>query len=386
MLLQEQNNPPIINNISPRLFTPGPLSTSDSVRAAANADVGSRTTTAIALTARLRSEISAIADCGESYTVIPLQGSGTFAVEAMLGSMLAEQDHVLIIENGTYSARMTEICLINDIRRSTLKANHYASFNLGDIEARLIELGDVTHIAAVHFETALGVLNDVDGLSKLALRYGCGLFVDAISTFGALPLDFDCGVLAAVALSANKCLHGLPGIAFVIVDKRGLTRLKKPRTLSLNLLAQYRALESDGQWRFTPPLQAMLALEQAIKEFRVAGGRTARYQHYAALAERLVKGMDELDIVPVIEAPYRAPIITTFVPRDGRIINTVALNEFLFRRGLVIYPTKYWNSASFRVAVIGDLDMNDINNLLNAFSDFLKTTAASVKVETTALP
>lgn len=354
-----------------RLFTPGPLTTSDAVRAAANADLGSRSPTAIALTARLRANIAAIADCGEAYTVVPLQGSGTFAVEAMLCSMLAENDHLLIVENGAYSERMKTICEVHGIRHSVLALTHGNAFDLAAIDARLAALGDVSHIAAVHFETALGVLNDINGLAALAARHDCRLLIDTISSFGALPLDFSVGTIDAVALSSNKCLHGLPGVAFVIADRRALARLEKPRTLSLGLQAQYLGLERDQQWRFTPPLQVMLALETAIGEFLSAGGRPARYRRYARLAERLEQGMAELGFLPVVAAQDRAPIIITFAPRPGLVCKIAELNEFLFQRGLVIYPSKHWNPDSFRIGVIGELHDQDIDDLLAAFSAFL---------------
>jgi 2-aminoethylphosphonate-pyruvate transaminase len=361
----------------PRLFTPGPLSTSAAVRAAANADLGSRSPAALALTTRLRSDIAAIAGCGEAYGVVPLQGSGTFAVEAMLCSMLTERDHLLIVENGAYSARMTEICRIHGIHHSVLKADYTKSFDLEAVEARLIGLEGVTHIAAVHFETALGVLNDIGGLATLAARHDARLLVDAISTFGALPLDFSGGAIAAMAFSANKCLHGLPGLSFVIADRVVLARLVKPRTLSLDLQAQLLAMESNLQWRFTPPVQLMLALAQAIREFDATGGRVARYRRYATLAEQLERGMASLGFLPVIDAAYRAPIIITFAPRLGLDCNIGSLNDFLSRRGLVIYPTRHWRPDSFRIGVIGEIDPADIDELLAAFADF-RTAAASV--------
>jgi 2-aminoethylphosphonate-pyruvate transaminase len=367
-----------------RLFTPGPLNTSATVRAAADFDLGSRSPVAQALTARLRSDIAAIAACGEDYTVIPLQGSGTFAVEAMLCSMLAEDDHVLIIENGIYSARMSDICRVYDIRHSVLKCDHTVSFDLAAIESRLVELGDVTHLAAVHFETALGVLNDVDGLVAVAARHGCRALMDVISTFGAMPLHFGNGAVAAAALSASKCLHGVPGVAFVIADRRALRRLVRPRTLSLDLQAQQRALEDDGQWRFTPPLQVMLSLAQAIEELKAAGGQAARHRRYAALADQLVRGMAALGFEPVIEAAHRAPIIITFAPRPGLRCDITRLNDFLFERGLVIYPTKHWHPDSFRIGVIGELSSSDIDELLAAFASFREAAAVATSSDLTS--
>lgn len=354
----------------PRLFTPGPLNTSDAVRAAANADLGSRSAQATTLTANLRSAIADIAACGDAYTVIPLQGSGTFAVEAMLCSLLAPRDHLLIVANGVYGARMADICRIHGIRHTVLNLPHEQSFDVSVIAARLLELGDVSHIAAVHFETALGVLNDVNALAALAARHSCRLLIDAISTFGAIALELAGSAIDAVALSSNKCLHGLPGIAFVIAARKALPRLVRPRTLSLDLHSQWRGFEQDGQWRFTPPLQVMLALQAAIDEFGDAGGRQARYRSYAYRAARLEQGMASIGFTPLVNASYRAPIIITFVPQAGRTCDIGALNQFLFARALVIYPTKHWQPGSFRIGVIGELGTDDIDALLAAIAEF----------------
>ncbi|MDN7671669.1 2-aminoethylphosphonate--pyruvate transaminase [Burkholderia oklahomensis] len=295
-----------------RLFTPGPLTTSDAVRAAAAVDLGSRSLPATALTQRLRAKIARIAGCGSGYSVVPIQGSGTFAVEAMLCSLLADDDHVLIVENGAYSERMTEICRIHGIRHDALACGHTERFDLPLVDRALAASPHVTHVAAVHFETALGVPNDVAGLVSLAARHGRRVLLDAISTFGAYPLDFAGRTLAAVALSSNKCLHGLPGLGFVIADETALMRRPRPRTLSLDLLAQHRALESNRQWRYTPPIQIMRALDRAIDEYDEAGGQAARLASYRRRAQRLLDGLARVGIAPVIDAANRAPIITTF--------------------------------------------------------------------------
>ncbi|KVK74606.1 2-aminoethylphosphonate aminotransferase [Burkholderia sp. MSMB1498] len=369
--------PPRAHAARHRLFTPGPLTTSDAVRAAAAIDLGSRSPPAAALTARLRAKIARIAGCGGGYSAVPLQGSGTFAVEAMLCSLLADDDHVLIVENGAYSERMTQICRIHGIRHDVLACDHAARFDLSRVERALDASPHVTHVAAVHFETALGVLNDVAGLVALAARHGRRVLLDAISTFGAYPLDFAGRTLAALALSSNKCLHGLPGLGFVIADEPALARRPRPRTLSLDLLAQHRALESNAQWRFTPPVQIMLALDRAIDEYDAAGGQPARLASYRRRAQRLVNGLARVGVVPIIDAAHRAPIITTFATPPhvrGRI---AALEQYLFERGLEIYPTKHSNPDSFRVGVIGELDDADIDELVLRMSEFIAPFAPS---------
>jgi 2-aminoethylphosphonate-pyruvate transaminase len=354
-----------------RLFTPGPLNTSDAVRAAMNADLGARTSTATLLTQHLRHDLAEIAACDDAFSVIPLQGSGTFAVEAMLCSFLAENDHVLIAENGAYSQRMAEICRLHRLHHTVLEGNHALPVDLPAMERELVRLGDVTHIAVVHFETALGVLNDVQGLISLAARHGCRLLVDAVSTFGALPLDFTSGNLAAVAASANKCLHGVPGVAFVIAERSQLGRRTHPATLSLDLNAQHRAFEVDGQWRFTPPLQVLLALRQAIAEFREKGGVAARYGSYQALASRLIDGLACIGVVPLVPEAFRAPMITTFTLVSGARCDMENLHALLYEQGLVIYPSQYSPENAFRIGCIGELQPSDVDRLIAAMVDLI---------------
>ncbi len=351
-----------------RLFTPGPLNTSPRVRQAAGNDLGSRSPAATALTVQLRRAIAKIAGCDTQWSTVPLQGSGTFAVEAMLSSLIGEQDHLLVLENGVYSSRMVAICQLHGIRHTVLAFDPCQGVDLVRVEAALEVHPDVTHIAAVHFETALGVLNDIDGLVKLASRYQRRVLVDAISTFGVLPLDVTAPALVALALSSNKGLHGLPGIAFVLVRKTELTRVSSGRTLSLDLHAQVEALDRDGQWRFTPPLQIMLALQQAIAEFHAAGGRVARYEAYQQRMDRLLTGMAALGFTPVIQAAHRAPLIVTLT---GAGCDTAQLNDYLFARQLVIYPTKHSDPNSFRVGVMGELSLADVDALLATFAEFI---------------
>jgi 2-aminoethylphosphonate-pyruvate transaminase len=349
-----------------RLFTPGPLSTSDTVRAAANRDLGSRSAEANELTARLQRAIATIADCDDRMAVIPLAGSGTGAVEAMLASLLAGADHVLVLENGVYSRRMTEICRRLRLRHSVLACDPMMAVPLAAVRARVEALGDVTHIAAVHFETGLGVLNDLPALQAYCAARGIRLLVDAVSTFGVLPLDYTDGALAAVAITANKCLHGLPGLAFVLADRDALRRVSEPRTLSLDLHAQQCALERTGQWRFTPPLQAMLALDRAIDEFQRGGGRTARHARYLRLHRQLLAGMERLGFVPLVAAAWRAPIITTFVPVQRRALDIDGLFTYLGARGMHIYPAAPETAGAFRIGVMGELSPQDIDRLLHA--------------------
>ncbi|MBP2167973.1 2-aminoethylphosphonate-pyruvate transaminase [Erwinia toletana] len=320
------------------------------------------------LSIQLRKAVLEIAGCNNHWSAIPLQGSGTFAVEAMLCSLLSQTDHLLIVENGVSASRMAEICHIHHIRYSLLKLDACCGIDLTQVAAALDQDNSITHLAAVHFEAILGVKNDIDGLSRLAVQYGCRLMVDVISTFGVLPLNFSSPALAAVALSASQCLHGAPGMAFVLVCKNELAQKTPPRTFSLDLKAQYRALKSDGQWRFTPPLQIMLSLKQAIDDYRQQGGREARFQLYCQRMIHLLKGMAALGFQPLIEPQHCAPLFVTLVGRSGQHFATSKLNECLLPRQLVLSIIS--NGAdTFRIGVQGEISLSDIDDLLVAVQD-----------------
>ncbi|MDE1462455.1 2-aminoethylphosphonate--pyruvate transaminase [Spartinivicinus poritis] len=354
-----------------RLFTPGPLNTSESVRQAATQDLGSRTPEASALTHSLCQALLELAGCDNRWCATPLQGSGTFAVEAMLTSLLAPDDQLLIIENGVYSARMADICQHQGINHSVLSLPSQRGFDLEIISETVAQRPGITHLAAVHFETGLGVLNDINALLHLAETLGCAVLVDAISTFGVLPIDYQSPALVAVAVSANKCLHGIPGVAFVLSQTAALNRDIPPRSLSLDLQAQARILAHSGQWRFTPPLQVMRALQQAVTEYQEQGGQAARHRCYQARMTHLLKGMQALGFEPVIEPQYRAPLIVTLAPSSGRQVNIQELNAFLLDRQLVIYPSQLSTPHSFRVGVMGELTMKNLDELLEAFQLYL---------------
>ncbi|MGM9516569.1 2-aminoethylphosphonate aminotransferase [Roseateles sp. DB2] len=357
---------------APKLFTPGPLNTSDAVRAAAAVDMGSRTPESQVMIRRIQQQLARIVSLPPEVVVVPMQGSGTFAVESMLSSLLAEQDHVLVVENGAYSARMAEICRRYGIRHTVLSMSHEQGLDLARVEQALQRQEGITHIAATHFETALGVRNDIAGLSQLARRCGQKLLLDTISSFGALPLELAHESFAALALSANKCLHGLPGVAFVIVQQAALGRLQRPRTLALDLTEQHRELERSGQWRFTPPLQILRALDVALGEYFEQGAQPGRLARYEQCSTRLMAGMRRIGLELVLDPAHTAPLIYTVKPRAGLALDVAGMESFLAERGLVIYPTKHAHPNTFRVGVIGELHLGDIDALIDAIDAYLR--------------
>ena len=322
-----------------------------------------------ALNASLRKALLQIAGCNRHWSAIPLPGSDTFAVEAMLCSLLGTTDHLLIIENGIFGSRMAEICHIHHIRHSVLHFDPRRGIELNQVAQALEQDRSITHIAAAHFEKLYGVKNDIDGLAQLAEVHGCRLMVDAIYTFGAIPLNYSAPALAAVAFSSSKCLHAPPGIAFVLVCKSELAQRTPPRTFGLDLKAQYHSLEQQGQWRISPSLSMMASLHQAIERYQQQGGREARYQLYCQRMIHLLKGMAALGFRPCIEPQYCAPLLVTLTAQHGQPFDIGLLNELLRQQQLVLSVTPGEEERSFRIGVMGELSFTDIDSLVNAFRD-----------------
>jgi len=353
-----------------RLFTPGPLNTTARVRNAMRDDWGSRTPEFIDLTARVRAGLLRAAQAGPAFTSVPLQGSGTFAVEAMLATLVPKHSRILVLANGAYGTRLADICSAQGIEHAVLRAGNATPFDIAAVDHALSGRMTFSHIAVVHCETSSGLINPVNEIAALAADHGCRLLVDAMSAFGALPLDYNISALSAVAASANKCLHGVPGIGFVLVRQADLEAATPRRSLSLDLRAQWKELEQSGQWRFTPPTHIVAALQTALEEFEEQGGRAARLAHYNRLHKRLVVGMEQLGFTCIVGSEWRAPMITAFSAPIGEAFHFDSLYEALARQGLSIYPGKVPGTTSFRIGCMGNLDDQDIDDVVNAIAHY----------------
>lgn len=357
------------------LFTPGPLNTSAAVKRAMMNDIGSRTKASAELTSRICSKLLDAYDIDQAFAAIPIQGSGTFGVEAMLTSCLPATDYCLgVVVNGEYSKRMLEICGIHSLHFLPLECDNGTAIDPAQVDAFLLQHPQISHLALVHFETGLGVLNDLAQLVAVCERRSVQLLLDAISTFGALPIPFDSPAVTAVALSANKCLHSVPGIAFVITRKAALHSSVR-RTLSLDLSAQWRKLENGHQWRFTPPTHVLLAFDQALDEWAHQGKAERRLEQYQRLNQQLVRQLGEQGIVPLLDARHRAPMITTFLLPDAFALSFEQLYKHLESAQLIIYPSTYSTARSFRVGCIGELLSADIDRLATALFDAATSSA-----------
>ncbi|MFS0825677.1 2-aminoethylphosphonate--pyruvate transaminase [Pseudomonas phoenicis] len=351
------------------LFTAGPLNTSSAVKKAMLKDIGSRTETTIDLTSRICSKLLDTYDIDETFVAVPMQGSGTFGVEAMLTSCLPAIDYCVgVLINGVYSQRMFEICETHKISCLPLQCGNTQAINPALVNVFLQRNPHISHLALVHFETGLGVLNELTEIIKICEQRSVHLLLDAISTFGAIPIQFNSPAIGAVTLSANKCLHSVPGITFVIARK-SILHSSLRRTMSLDLNAQWRRLANDRQWRFTPPTHVLLAFDQALNEWAKEGRAKRRLERYHRLNQRLVCKLAELDIIPVLDTVDRAPMITTFLLPDNFPLSSEQLYRRLESIGLIIYPSTYATGRSIRIGCMGKLASSDIDRLTAALHE-----------------
>jgi 2-aminoethylphosphonate-pyruvate transaminase len=334
------------------LFTPGPLTTSETVRAAMSRDLGSRDADFLAVVAEIRRRLVELAGGVGSHTAVIVQGSGTFGVEGAIGTALPRDGKLLIASNGAYGARLAQIAAALRIDREVIPFAEDRPIDPLAIERALAADPRITHVAVVHGETSTGMINPIDAVAAAVARHGRQLIVDAMSTFGGVPIDVS--RIDYLISSANKCLEGVPGFSFVIARESSLTRAEgQARSLSLDLHAQWRGLERDGQFRFTPPTHALLAFRQALDELSDEGGVVGRAARYRRNHEVVVDGMRRLGFEPYLPDERRGWIITSFRSPPSARFDFKRLYEGLSARGFVIYPGKVSKADCFRIGHIG---------------------------------
>jgi len=357
----------------PWLFTPGPLTTSPAVKRAAAHDLGSRDPTFIQINQRVMDRLLAIAGGAGSHVCVPVQGSGTFAVEAMLTSLVPGNGKVLILENGAYGQRMAKICRVAGQCHSVMSWAETEPVQASRVAARLATDQEITHVALVWCETTTGILNPLAGIAEAVEAAGRRLLIDAMSAFGALPIDARQIRFEALAASSNKCLQGLPGLGFCIVEEKAIeAAADNAVSLSLDLHDQWRGFRRNGQWRFTPPVQVILALDQALEELWQEGGVPARHRRYQDNCLRLIDGLQAQGFRPLLPPDLQAPIIVTVLPPDDPGFDFEGLYQSLAKDGFLIYPGKLTRQDSFRIGCIGDLRASQVEALLAALADAMR--------------
>jgi 2-aminoethylphosphonate-pyruvate transaminase len=356
----------------PLLLTPGPLTTSRAVKQVMVHDWGSRDAEFIRINRAVLDRITEIAGGVGTHATVGMQGSGTFAVEAMLTSFVPRNGKVLLIINGAYGKRAAKICEIAGRAFSILETPEDTPPDLKKLEAALQDDKAITHVFIVQCETTSGILNPVKEIAAIVARAGRRLLIDAMSAFGAIALDAQTVQYDALAASSNKCLEGVPGMGFIVCRIEALKATKgNATTLVLDLHDQWQAMEKTGQWRFTPPIHVIVSLNQAIEEYLAEGGVAGRGGRYANNCRILVDGMRALGFRTLLPDELQAPIIITFhMPADPKFVFQTFYDR-LKDRGYVIYPGKLTVADSFRIGCIGRLDANHMRGALAAVREIL---------------
>ena len=349
----------------PLLLTPGPLTTSKSVKTAMIHDWGSRDAAFLKINREVLEWLPEIVNAGGAYVTVPMQGSGTFAVEAMLTTFVPPAGKCLVLINGAYGLRAKKILDIAKRSNAVHQTPEDTPPDLAQVDRLLAADEDITHVFAVHCETTSGILNPITEIGALVRRHGRSLLVDSMSAFGALPLDLKQVGFDAVAASSNKCIEGLPGLGFVICSPVALGKCAgNATTLVLDLHEQWQNFVKTGQYRFTPPIHVIAAFHQALIEFRAEGGQKGRGSRYTENCRILIEGMRELGFKPLLPDSLQAPIIATFhMPKDKAFVFQ-AFYDKLKDRGYVIYPGKLTVADSFRIGCIGRLNAAHMRDTL----------------------
>ena len=351
----------------PYLLTPGPLTTSLTVKQAMLHDYGSRDATFIDLNSRILERLVDIVGGAGTHVAVPLQGSGTFAVEAMIGNFVPADGKLLILVNGAYGQRIAKIC--DYYRRAYLvqESPEDVPVDIAELDARLDADADISHVAVVHCETTSGILNPLAEVAAIVTRHGRRLLIDSMSAFGALPIDAREIEFDAVVASSNKCLEGAPGMGFCVAREAALVETEgNSPSLVLDLYDQWRAMQKNRQWRFTPPTHVLLAFDQALTEFDAEGGVAGRGGRYRQNCDLLVAGMREMGFETLLADELQAPIIVTFRMPTNAEFDFAAFYDGLKQRGYVIYPGKLTVADSFRMGCIGRLGAEQISGALAA--------------------
>jgi len=363
------------------LFTPGPLITSRMVKQAALRDLGSRDKEFVTVIAEIRQKLLDIAGVKKGeYETIPMQGSGTFGLEAVLSSVMPHEGKVLIVLNGAYGRRIAKMAQMMKIDTVINESAEYTLPSLESIERDLRIHKDIKLIAAVHCETSTGILNPIADIGALAKKYNVPYMVDAVTTFGAAEIDIKNWNIDYLVFDSGKCLEGIPGFSVIIAKKDALLASEgNARSLSFDLLDQWQALEESGQFRFTPPIQVMLAFHKALQELEEEGGVEARAARYKTNYETLIAGMRKLGFREYLFPNIRGYFVTSFLMPEHPNFSYQVFYEKLRDKDQIIYSGKMSGWESFRIATMGRITPNDVKFLLYSMEETLKEMNVDLK-------
>lgn len=359
----------------PYLLTPGPLTTAYEVKRSMLRDWGSWDDDFRAMTRHIRSELLSLIDDVEGlYDCVPMQGSGTFAVEAMLGSLIPHDGKVLVLANGAYGLRAARILGCLGREYTLIDKGDYLPPRGEEVSQALADDSAITHVIAIHCETSSGILNPIEEIATATQAAGRKLLIDSMSAFGALELSCQRICFDALVSSANKCIEGVPGFGFVIVRKAVLESSQGvSHSLSLDIFDQWQVMETTGQWRFTPPTHAVAAFVKALQLHKDAGGVQARGKRYTDNRDVLVAGMRKLGFETLLKDRWLSPIIVTFFNPVHEKFNFADFYQLMKDAGFIIYPGKLTVVDSFRIGCIGQMDTHVMQRVVEAAGQALLT-------------
>jgi 2-aminoethylphosphonate-pyruvate transaminase len=360
--------------INYKLLTPGPLTTTETVKQEMMVDHCTWDNDYKQITQKIRAELLDIAQVSpEEYTAVLMQGSGTFGVESAITSSVGKDGKLLILSNGAYGERMEDIAKHAGLKYRIQKFNYYEVPDSRVVAAILNEDKEITHVSMVHSETTSGILNDIESVAKVVKAAGKVFIVDAMSSFGGVPIPVADWGIDFIISSANKCIQGVPGFSFIICKLDELKKCEgKAVSLSLDLYDQWKGMY-DGKWRFTSPTHVVLAFAKAIEEMKEEGGIEARNRRYVENNRLLISEMNKLGYKTYIDSDHQGPIITTFFYPNGCNYTFKEMYEFIKARGYAIYPGKVTEAETFRIGNIGEIYREDIEKLIDIYKEFLAT-------------
>ena len=358
----------------PFLLTPGPLTTSWEVKQAMLKDWGSWDGDFRAMTKALRTGLlELIDDKNGEYDCVPMQGSGSYCVESMLGTFVPKDGKVLVLANGAYGLRAAQTMEYLGRAYTLIDKGDYLPPRGDEVGAALDADPAITHVLAIHCETSSGILNPVPEIAEATFARGRKLLIDSMSAFGAVPLEVSKIPFEAMVSSANKCIEGVPGFGFVIAKKSALEAAKgNSHSLSLDIHAQWAAMEKTGQWRFTPPTHVVAAFLEALKTHKAEGGVAGRGARYARNRDVMVAGMRELGFETLLDDRWLSPIIVTFFCPADEKFEFGRFYELMKEKGFIIYPGKLTVVDSFRIGCIGRMDEHVMRRVVAAAKQSLE--------------
>ncbi|MFA3919977.1 2-aminoethylphosphonate--pyruvate transaminase [Ruegeria hyattellae] len=357
----------------PYLLTPGPLTTSYEVKEAMLRDWGSWDDDFRAMTREMRTRLLSLLGTGaEEFDCVPMQGSGSFSVEAMLGSFIPKDGKALVLANGAYGQRSAQTMAYLGRDHIVLDKGDYLPPRGAEVAQILADDPEITHVVAIHCETSSGILNPIDEISEAVYAAGRKLLVDSMSAFGAIDLQPSDICYEAMVSSANKCIEGVPGFGFIIARTSELEAAKgNSHSLSLDVHAQWAAMEKTGQWRFTPPTHVVAAFLEALRAHEIEGGVAGRGARYARNRDVVVEGMRGLGFETLLDDRWLSPIIVTFFCPNDPKFEFARFYDLMKAKGFIIYPGKLTVVDSFRIGCIGQMDENVMRQVVDSAKETL---------------